>query len=168
MESRPSAITRACIWNDLAVRRKAIDKRMMLNALLLYIEVRCQLCRSLTPEYCTVTWPQWTFLREKYFFFNFPDLPRTEHKSWLPAIVFTIKTLLKQEGSKTADQTDEEQSATSKLPPCSDFMTTQTAVLFKCDSVNVVVIPLNDWEPMGSFTALYKQSLGQPADAQLL
>ena len=111
--------------------------------------------------------PNWTFCVKSIFFY-YPDLPRTEHRSWLPAIVFTIKTLLKQEGCKTADQTDEEQSAESKLPPCSDFLTTQTAVLFKCDSVNVVVIPLNDWEPMGSFTALYKQSLNQPADAQLL
>ena len=101
------------------------------------------------------------------FCFFVADLPRTEHKSWLPAIVFTIKTLLKQEGSKTAENADDEQTS-CKLPPCSDFMTTQTAVLFKCDSVNVVVLPVNDWEPMGSFTALYKQCLSQPADAQIL
>jgi len=41
-------------------------------------------------------------------------------------------------------------------------------VLFKCDDVNVVVMPVNDWEPMGGYTALYKQCLSQPADAQLL
>ena len=58
-------------WNDLVVRRKAIDKRMILNSLLLYIQVSYQLCRSLTPEYCTVTWPQLTFLRETYFFLIF-------------------------------------------------------------------------------------------------
>jgi len=40
-------------------------------------------------------------------------------------------------------------------------------VLFKCDDVNVVVMPVNDWEPMGGYTALYKQCLSQPADAQL-
>ena len=101
-------------------------------------------------------------------FFCFSDLPRTEHKSWLPAIVFTIKTLLKQEGSKMADNANDDQSASSKLPPCSDFMTTQTAVLFKCDNVNVVLLPVNDWEPVGGCKALYKQSLSQPADAQIL
>lgn len=67
-----------------------------------------------------------------------------------------------------ADNTNDDQSAATKLPPCSDFMTTQTAVLFKCDNVNVVVMPINDWEPMGGFKALYKQCLGQPADAQIL
>jgi len=41
-------------------------------------------------------------------------------------------------------------------------------VLFKCDEVNVVVMPVNDWEPMGGYIALYRQSLCQPADAQLL
>ena len=100
--------------------------------------------------------------------FHFADLPRTEHKSWLPAIVFTIKTLLKQEGSKTADNTNDDEPEADKLPPCSDFMATQTAVLFKCDGVNVVVMPVNDWEPMGGYTALYKQCLSQPADAQIL
>lgn len=101
--------------------------------------------------------------------FDFAELPRTEHKSWLPAIVFTIKTLLKQEGSKTTENPkDEQPAATCKLPPRSDFMTTQTAVLFKCDGVNVVLMPVNDWEPMGGYTALYKQCLSQPADAQIL
>ena len=105
-------------------------------------------------------------MTDKLFYSS--DLPRTEHKSWLPAIVFTIKTLLKQEGSKTADSTNDDQPTASKLPPCSDFMTTQTAVLFKCDSVNVVVMPVNDWEPLGGSTALYKQCLSQPVDAQIL
>jgi len=41
-------------------------------------------------------------------------------------------------------------------------------VLFKCDSVSVVLMPVNDWEPMGEYTALYKQCLSQPADAQIL
>lgn len=84
--------------------------------------------------------------------------------------MFTIKTLLKQESSKQAEHnlSDDNQLAASKLPPCSDFTTTSTAVLFKCDDVNVVVMPVNDWEPMGGYTALYKQCLSQPADAQLL
>lgn len=98
----------------------------------------------------------------------FSDLPRTEHKSWLPAIVFTIKTLLKQEVSKTPDNRDDEERTVNKLPPCSDFITTQTTVQFKCDGVDVTLIPINDWEPMGGFTALYKQCMSQPADAQML
>lgn len=103
------------------------------------------------------------------FFHYLLELPRTEHKSWLPAIVFTIKTLLKQEGSKQVEQdTDCNQPAASTLPPCSDFMTTSTAVLFKCDCVNVALMPVNDWDPMGGYTALCKQCLTQPADAQLL
>lgn len=93
------------------------------------------------------------------------DLPRTEHKSWLPAIVFTIKTLLKQEGSKPTESTDDNQT-TSTLPPCSDFVTTSTSVKFKCDSVDVTIDPMNDWEQMGGFVGLYKQCLSQPADAQ--
>jgi len=84
--------------------------------------------------------------------------------------VFTIKTLLKQESSKPAEHNprDANQPTMGKLPPCSDFTTTTTAVLFKCDEVNVVVMPVNDWEPMGGYIALYRQSLCQPADAQLL
>ncbi|XP_068677758.1 uncharacterized protein [Montipora foliosa] len=95
------------------------------------------------------------------------DLPRTEHKSWLPAIVFTFKTLLKQEGSRSAENSDDEQLTATKLPPCLDFVTTQTTVEFKCNNVNVVVMPINDWEPIGGFEALYKQSMSQPADGQM-
>lgn len=98
----------------------------------------------------------------------FSDLPRTEHKSWLPAIVFTIKTLLKQEASKTPDNREDEEHTVNKLPPCSDFMTNQTTVQFKCDGVDVTLTPINDWEPMGGFTALCKQCMSQPADAQML
>lgn len=93
------------------------------------------------------------------------DLPRTEHKSWLPAIVFTIKTLLKQEGSKPTESTDENQKSSS-LPPCSDFVTTSASVKFKCDSVDVTLDPINDWEQMGGYIGLYKQCFSQPADAQ--
>ncbi|PFX28525.1 hypothetical protein AWC38_SpisGene6793 [Stylophora pistillata] len=95
------------------------------------------------------------------------DLPRTEHKSWLPAIVFTIKTLLKQEGSKPTESTDENQKSSS-LPPCSDFVTTSASVKFKCDSVDVTLDPINDWEQMGGYIGLYKQCFSQPADAQPL
>lgn len=83
--------------------------------------------------------------------------------------MFTIKTLLKQESSRHKENdTDGDQPTTSTQPPCSDFMTTSSLVTCKCDGVNVTILPVNDWEPMGGYVALYKQSSTQPADAQQL
>jgi len=87
----------------------------------------------------------------------FTDLPRNAHKSWLPAIVFSIKTLLKQHGERG----DEESNKDSTLPPCSDFLETSCSVVFKCDDVNVVLIPTNDWEPFDGFKGLYQAALSQ-------
>ena len=58
------------------------------------------------------------------------------------------------------------QDQSSVLPPCSEFNTTSAAVLFKCEDVNVVLMAINDWEPIGGYPALYKQCLSQPAEAQ--
>lgn len=84
------------------------------------------------------------------------DLPRTEHNSWLPTIVSTVETLL-----KTRDKSD------TSLPLCTDFVTTESAVNFKCADVNVVLLPINDWESHGGFEALYQLSIKQNADVQM-
>jgi hypothetical protein len=89
-----------------------------------------------------------------YFFFaSVPDLPRTEHDSWLPTTVGTIKTLLNQRDK-----------GETSLPPCNEFSTTSTTVNFRCADVDVVLMPINDWEKNGGFQALYQMSMKQSAD----
>lgn len=91
-----------------------------------------------------------------YFCISFPDLPSTEHDSWLPSIIETIKTLLEQK--------DENESS---LPSCNDFTTTSTTVHCKCDEVIVSLAPINDWEEKGGVQALYQMSMKQDPSVQI-
>lgn len=102
------------------------------------------------------------------WFVGFSDLPRTEHKSWLPAIVYTIKTLLKQHSTHTAEKSTAEKPQDDSLPPCTDFVTTHTDIMFMCDDIKVTLIPTNEWEAHGGSPALYQMCLKQPAEAQPL
>ena len=106
--------------------------------------------------HCTITLILNTRLKFLIFKISRLDLPRTEHNSWLPTIVSTVETLL-----KTRDKSD------TSLPLCTDFVTTESAVNFKCADVNVVLLPINDWESHGGFEALYQLSMKQNADVQM-
>lgn len=72
--------------------------------------------------------------------------------------------MLKQQSSDVGSKNEKDDS----LPSCSDFVTTPTAVVFKCDGINVVLFTTNDWEPYGGFPALYQMCLKQPEEAQNL
>ncbi|KAK3710133.1 hypothetical protein QZH41_001614 [Actinostola sp. cb2023] len=42
-----------------------------------------------------------------------------------------------------------------------DFLETSSAVVFRCEDVDVVLIPTNDWEPYDGFKGLYQMAISQ-------